>query len=507
MEHNDRIKILNQVQKSLIGSGPSDLESKISELKNLVLKGRKPAEVGETRDWASGKHKKTESGWVKVTDDEGTKPPPPEDTMAEPDDDIEEEEEEQSDNPQQELYDRIDSLSPEEMDGFIRDMGLDPEENLADNLTEILGSMDENDIRQALGMNMSDQEMDEAANRDLDSDEGYSDEDRQRIIDENRDAIKEELVEQRMTHQDMSEEEARQDVDTMEDGDLFDAIGGDEGIAGYDNQGDAEADARTVNNYSMSDGFEMRDIINEVIIEGWDVDDVQIAMEEIAQEGHAMEEITVGMIKEKLNDDFEGFKNEGDAEADARWENLQSAEPNDDALATIRERIPEFDNIPDDAIKDAVSRIKDEFGVDNDELFSDMESEAYQALMGELMIGPAGEGDDYMVSDRDNFSTEEMEIAREDAVENFFESTDEKGIQTFQKIADAVGIDQDELLDEMIDRGLSYEDFNEMNEKNMVDNFVKFGLIDEESRGDLESRLNEVLYQIGNESEEERRNR
>lgn len=73
MDILNRKAILDRVEKSIIGDdGISDIEKNINILNSMVFKGRKPAQVGEIREWARGKMIRTPDGWEPYKEGDST---------------------------------------------------------------------------------------------------------------------------------------------------------------------------------------------------------------------------------------------------------------------------------------------------------------------------------------------------------------------------------------------------------------------------------------------------
>lgn len=134
MKYNEKINIINKVIKSILNQDDESdkLTKNIDELKSMVMKGRKPAEIGEIRDWASGKQIKTNEGWKPYTEGDG-KPNGQEN-------DNESDKDSMTKDPKQDLLDQIDSMHPDDLDSFLQDQGLNPNDDLNENLQKILSS-------------------------------------------------------------------------------------------------------------------------------------------------------------------------------------------------------------------------------------------------------------------------------------------------------------------------------------------------------------------------------
>lgn len=239
----DKSKELNEVRKTLINM-------------NIVAKGRKGYDVGTIVDRKDGKWKKTGEGqWEKVRDEEQSLEGDDKELDAMIDEKGKMSEEmnkpdiDETADKVMELIDagyitqdELDNLSPEEIELMYEEL-LHADEDAEEYGGDKLSPEDIKDF--------------EDADSDYDSDvNGYSDEYREKILNEQGDIIREDLV-ANYVENGMDEDEAWDMVNDMKNVDLFDAIGGDEGLADYDLE-DVDSDNEIdEENMSAEDKFQM----------------------------------------------------------------------------------------------------------------------------------------------------------------------------------------------------------------------------------------------------------
>lgn len=285
MDILNRKAILDRVEKSIIGDdGISDIEKNINILNSMVFKGRKPAQVGEIREWARGKMIRTPDGWEPYKEGDSTDKEPEQEEPNEADN-LEELSKKLMDDKVMDLLDKgditiedVNSMSDEELGQMIADKEnmMDEMENPDDEDDSVLSEERENyspevsnlawdkefrdnvigTLKDTIGEEefnkMSSEEiadyvLDSANefleqengidNKESDEESKYTDAERKMIIEDSIDTIREDLM-QSYINDGMSEEEAFDTVDNMDYDGILDAIGGDEKLAEYDMLGD-----------------------------------------------------------------------------------------------------------------------------------------------------------------------------------------------------------------------------------------------------------------------------